>query len=77
MRSVSSTAEDERESQLRGVAVFSQGHLELGLQHGQRHPQLVAGVGEERPLALEAVLETVEHLVQGGAQPVDLIDALR
>ena len=60
-----------------GVAVFSEGDFELGLQHGERHSQLVAGVGEECALAYQTVLEAIEHLVQGAAQPVDLIDALR
>ena len=30
-----------------GVAALHPGHLQLGLEHGERRPQLVAGVGDE------------------------------
>ena len=38
--------------------------LDLGLDSARRSPQLVAGVGDEAPLALERGLEAGQHLVQ-------------
>ena len=49
------------------------GELELALEDGQRGAQLVAGVGDEGPLAPARLRHPPEHLVEGGAQPADLV----
>ena len=51
------------------AAALAQRHLQLGLEHRERHPQLVAGVGDEHALVVEPVLEPVEHLVERVAEP--------
>ena len=49
--------------------------LELGLDHRDRRAELVAGVGDEAPLALEGPPQPVEHLVERLAEPADLVAA--
>ena len=46
-------------------------------QQGQRGPQLVAGVVDELPLAVQRLLEGVEHLVEGVPEPGHLVVAAR
>ena len=55
----------QRVGQLLVRAPARQRELELGLEDRQRRPELVAGVGDERPLARERRLDAVEHRVQG------------
>ena len=50
-------------------------HLELAADDRQRRAQLVRGVGDERRLAVERVLEAVEHVVEGVGQHADLVVA--
>ena len=40
---------------------------------GERGAQLVGGVGDEPPLAVEGALEPVEHVVEGLGQLVELV----
>ena len=47
--------------------------LELGLEERERRAELVTRVSNERPLALEGRSESIEHLVQRLAEPVDLV----
>ena len=47
--------------------------LELRLEEGERRAQLVARVGDETAFAFERVAESVQHLVQGQAEPADLV----
>ena len=61
-------------SSLDGV---QQRQLELDLVQRQRRAQLVAGVVDEPPLALERLLEAAEHRVQGLAQAPELVVGLR
>ena len=56
-----------------GVRLAPEGQLELGLEEGERRAQLVARVGDEAPLAREAVLDPGEHLVERLPQPRDLV----
>ncbi len=51
--------------------------LELGPQGRERRPELVARVGDEAPLAREAGVEALEHLVQRLAEAMDLVARLR
>ena len=45
-----------------------------GCSHdGERGTQLVRGVGDEPPLAVEGALEPVEHVVEGLGQLVELV----
>jgi hypothetical protein len=55
-----------------GVRV-GEGHVDLGAQHRQRGPQLVAGVGDEAALRVEGRLEAFEHRVEGVGQLGDLV----
>ena len=50
-------------------------HLELAADDRQRGAQLVRGVGDERRLAVERVLEAVEHVVEGLGQHAHLVVA--
>ena len=47
--------------------------LQLGLDHRDRRAQLVAGVGDEAPLALVGAPQPVEHRVERLAEPADLV----
>jgi hypothetical protein len=55
----------------------AQRQLELRAQQRERRTQLVARVGDEVALAAEGGLQAAEHLVQGLAQPLDLVPRLR
>jgi hypothetical protein len=59
--------------ELRARGAVARDELELGPEHRQRRAQLVAGVGGEAALALEAVLEPREHLVEGRAETMELV----
>ena len=59
--------------EVRGGEVLGEGHLELELEDRQRRSQLVAGVGDEHPLAVHGVLEAGEHLVERLAQALQLV----
>ena len=59
--------------ELLAAAALAQRELELGLQDRQRRAQLVAGVGDERALALERLLEPREHLVERRPEAADLV----
>ena len=48
-------------------------HVDLGAHDRQRRPQLVRGVGDEVPLALEGVVEPLEHPVEGVGQLLELV----
>jgi hypothetical protein len=63
----------QRVAQRLGRVVGAQRDLDLGLEDGQRRPQLVAGVGDERSLALAGALEALEHAVQRYAETMDLV----
>ena len=63
----------QRLLELLGRARATQGELELGLEQRQGRAELVARVGREAPLALEPVLEPVEHLVECRAEAADLV----
>ena len=63
----------KRTLELLGRPGPAQRELELGLEHGERRPQLVARIGDEAPLALDRSLEPSEHLVQRLAEPRDLV----
>ena len=54
-----------------GVGI-GEGHVDLGPQHRQRGPQLMAGVGDEPALRIERRLQPVEHRVEAGRQFRDL-----
>jgi hypothetical protein len=54
-----------------------QRQFELGAKERKRRPQLVAGVGDEAPLAREGILEPAEHLVQRESEPFDLVARMR
>ena len=47
-------------------------HLEGGRQRGERRPQLVADVGVEARLALDALLQLVDHGVEGDGQALEV-----
>ena len=47
-------------------------HIDLAPDRGQGRAQLVRGVGDERALPCERVLEPVEHVVEGLGQLVHL-----
>ena len=51
----------------------ARGELQLGSEERERRPELVARVRDEPPLAREAGLEAVEHLVQRLAEAADLV----
>ncbi len=63
----------QRRLELLGRARLPERELELRLQDRERRPQLVARVGDELPLALEAGVEPHEHLVHGRAETTDLV----
>jgi hypothetical protein len=63
----------QRRARLGAVVARSQRRLELGLDHGDRRAQLVAGVGHEALFALERRAEAIEHRVQRLAEPADLV----
>jgi hypothetical protein len=49
-------------------------HDVIGRTHdGERGAQLVAGVGDELPLARESSLEAIEHVVEGVGQLAELV----
>ena len=56
-----------------GSSPVASGDLQLGAQAGQRGPQLVGGVGDERPLPPAGDLQPGQHVVQGLGQPADLV----
>ena len=56
-----------------GVGVARE-HLELAADCGERRAQLVGGVGRERLLAREGLLEAVEHVVEGVREDPRLVD---
>ena len=47
-------------------------HLHRGRERGDGGPQLVADVGREPCLTLDAILHGVGHVVEGGHQPVEV-----
>src|SRR5207237_592950 len=47
--------------------------LELGLDHGHRGTELVAGVGDEATLALEGLSQPIQHLVERLAESPHLV----
>ena len=51
-------------------------HLGVGIDDGQRCLEFVRGVGNELPLAREALFEPVEHRVEGRGQRPDLVGAV-
>ena len=51
--------------------------LELRPQERERRPQLVPGVRDELPLALERRLQAAEHRVQGRGEPLQLVTGPR
>ena len=57
----------------RASSAVPQRELELRAEQRERRSQLVAGIGDEVALALEGVLEPLEHLVQGLPEPLDLV----
>ena len=63
----------ERLAHVRPVVAGAQGALELGLDHRHRRAQLVAGVGDELPLAVERPPQAIEHVVERLAEPADLV----
>ena len=59
-----------------GVRILLHGQdLELAAEDRQRRPQLVRGVGQERVLPSERLLQRVEHLVERPGQDADLVVA--
>ena len=66
---------DQRLARARTEPACPQRGLELGLHHRDRRAQLVAGVGDEVPLALEGPPQPVEHVVERLAQAADLVAA--
>jgi len=64
---------DQGLSHLGAVTAPAQCGFELGLEHRERGPQFVAGVGHETALAREGRLEPREHVVQGLAEPPYLV----
>ena len=48
-------------------------NLDIGPNHGERSAEIVAGVGEESPLAGECPVQPLEHPVKGGGKPGDLV----
>ena len=59
---------------LRGGRCFLGGqHFELAANHGQRRAKLVRGVGEECSLSRERLGETVQHVVEGVGQHLQLV----
>ena len=67
----------DRALELLGRPRAAQRELELRPQQGERRAQLVARVPDEAPLALEAGIEPLQHLVERLAEPVDLVARLR
>ena len=76
-RSTSTTAEAIAARSSSGVFAVAQRQLELGLVQRERRAQLVARVVDEGALALQGGLEPGEHLVQGLAEPAELVVGLR
>ena len=60
----------------RALAVGLAEQVEVGAQRGERRAQLVAGVGDQLPLAVPGRGERREHLVERGGQAGDLVVAL-
>ena len=52
-----------------------QRQVELGLEVGERRPELVTGIGDEPALALDGGLETMEHPIETDTQRGELIPA--
>ena len=67
----------ERVLQLSRLARSSQGEVNLGPERGERRSQLMAGVVDEPPFALERLLEPVEHRIQGRGQAGDFVPGCR
>ena len=63
----------QRLAQVRVGRRAAQRALQLGLDHRDRRAQLVAGVGDEAPLAVVGAAQPVEHLVERLAEPADLV----
>ncbi len=63
----------ERLGQLLRLPRLRQRQLDLGEHQGQRRAQLVAGLGHEPALSLQAVVEPLEHGVEGERQPAQLV----
>ena len=78
MRSTSAATRrcDAADLLLIGVRVARE-HLDLAADRGQRRAQLVRGVGGERLLAREGLLEAVEHVVEGVREDPRLVAAGR
>ncbi len=75
-RSTSSAAERTRAWSSPSEPSELERQLELELEDRQGRAQLVAGVGDERALARERVLEPAEHRVDGVAEAVQLVVGL-
>ena len=76
MRSISARAIRSTRRTSVGVRIFLHGQdLELAAEDRQRRPQLVRGVGQERGLPSERLLQRVEHLVERPGQDADLVVA--
>jgi hypothetical protein len=56
---------------------MAEGELQLGAQQREWAAQLVAGVGDEAALAIERLLEPVEHLVERDREVLQLVAGAR
>ncbi len=63
----------DRTAQRAPGRLLASDQLELGSQHGQRASQLVAGIGDERPLARDGGVDPGQHLVQSAPEPAELV----
>ncbi len=63
----------DRRAQLARRVVAAQRQLQLGLEDRERRAELVAGVGHEGPLVREGGVGALEQLVEGQAEPADLV----
>ena len=61
---------------LRAAARPGEGHLDAAAEGGERRAQLVGHVGHEAPLPLERLVQPLEHAIEGGRQPAELLRAL-
>ena len=73
IRSTSSRALSSTGARRRVELVGAQADVELGAHRRQRGAQLVRGVGDEAALLLDAVLDAVEHGVEGRGEVGDLV----
>src|ERR1035437_87106 len=68
---------DKRVAELVRGALATKRELELCLERGKRCAKLMAGVGHKCLLAGKRLLQSVEHLVERGPEPPDLVISSR